>query len=869
MAGQEARSGCLLAVTRQWLIVLMLTLVGDAESTGGEQLYHQLGEPSVVTVVTATTGKAELARCIESVRAQLYHGAIQHIVVVDGDRFAPAVRALVGTLEPPASPSPPYASCPEAPHVKNSPCGAAEPPLGGGGPGPRWLDVVYLPFNMHGDGGRVYAAGPNMARGAYVSNLDEDNYYASDHIESLVKLLVDNELDWGYSLRTIAMLGQPLAHDRCESLGFLHDVWDWDGVTNFSAAHSKNHVDTNCYMARRPVALALANEWNCLPRHNDRCYLQAAADAYPAFGTTRSHTVFYDVDPATEKGLSILGFFSEGLKAMRERYRDTDGTMPWEVPANGGIGAPPSLPLHPACAGFTGDSVPFFCQPSLTHGDKLDLEEACDEGWSGPDCLDCAPGYTGDFCSRVVEPAPATVASAASSKNDAGELPASAALASTETNERHIKEKSKRKAKSRQHAYNGTEISIVLQQKVHQAEINALEQQARDSAADRGELLAALHNLAVSRATFVLSLSDSQQTGYNAESPGVTGRDWNEAVHALHRLIDAFPTDSAGLSLLSALLLHGADHSRSGSEPQQLQDIRESVRVMRHARRHNPNNRAIAQFYSDIIEVLDTSVSKSSLSVADNGSAREIVSLCSYSVPWQADTRLPSSPAATGDAADEIVGDENWKPLIYVIDGGNMLGTWLELSSDIATAACARSAAWVSDLACASAADAVVFDCPDGTVEQHATTKLLAETSGGKPRHQLWVLLCGESAGRMPLLTDAAFMGRFDIKVTHQPDADINFSYLPQQVEIFSEHPPQAKVHFANWIASNCVEHRQRKVQNLMAALCPLTGAVETDDSGGDNCRKVDCLGACLHNTPWPADGNGSALLHCSHAIMC
>ena len=42
-----------------------------------------------------------------------------------------------------------------------------------------------------------------------MSNLDEDNYLAPDHIGSLVTLLVEKQLDWGYSLRTLAMLGAP------------------------------------------------------------------------------------------------------------------------------------------------------------------------------------------------------------------------------------------------------------------------------------------------------------------------------------------------------------------------------------------------------------------------------------------------------------------------------------------------------------------------------------------------------------------------------------------------------------------------------------------------------------------------------------
>jgi|EP01049_Picozoa_sp_SAG25_P008455 hypothetical protein len=152
--------------------------------------FHQRGEPTVVSIVTATTGKSQLARAIESVRRQDYAAPIQHLILVDGPDFEAPVRAILAGLEHPPTTAP-YVRCPEAPHVRNSPC--AEDPdsaaavaaadsddaaaASAGWGGARWLDVVYLPFNMHGDGGRVYNAGPNLARGEFVGNLDEDNYY--------------------------------------------------------------------------------------------------------------------------------------------------------------------------------------------------------------------------------------------------------------------------------------------------------------------------------------------------------------------------------------------------------------------------------------------------------------------------------------------------------------------------------------------------------------------------------------------------------------------------------------------------------------------------------------------------------------------
>jgi hypothetical protein len=907
------------------LLLLLLLLAGAAaeEAEGADELYHQLGEPSVVTVVTATTGKAELARCIESVRSQDYRGAIQHIVVVDGERFAPAVRAVVAALEPAAAPPPPYASCPEAPHVKNSPCGAAPGGPEGSGVGPRWLDVVYLPFNMHGDGGRVYAAGPNFARGAYVSNLDEDNYYAPEHIGSLVDLLVEQELDWAYSLRTLAMKGDPLAHDRCESLGFLHEVWDWDGEPNFNAAHSQHHVDTNCYMARRPVALALATQWNCLPRHNDRCYLEAAASAYPSFGTTRSHTVFYDVDPATEKGLAILGFFSEGLRSINERYHShsgdddaegkADGLMPWERPENGGHGAPPPLPLHWACSGFTGDSVPFFCLPSLAASlsaqegeaalddgvaEQVAADDGCEEGWTGADCLQCAPGYSGDFCTRDSDggdsAAAAASAAAASAASAAGSETAEAeAVAKSPAKQSRRKGKGRSRDTKSKRLNDDGESLVIAQRRVRQGEIDSLLTQEQADPSAGAPSLATLHHLAVARAARVLSddhpssssaRQQQQGGGQGQEEEEEEEEDQQAAIHireaiqSLHQLIDAAPTEPAPLSLLSAVLYQrgtgsgasGAAGRRSlaaggsdGSSAWSLQGVREAVRVLRHARRHNPDDNAIATVYADALKALD----HHSWSGVVGGDDPVMASLCSYSTPWQADTRLPLPPAAAAAGGSDGDG-QRWKPLVYVFEGGNMLSTWLELSSEPSTAECAASATWVSDLACLSAADAVVFDCPDGTAEQHPTTTLLQAAAasggggGGKPRGQLWVLLCGESAGRLPLLTDTVFMSRFDIKVTHQPDADLKFSYVPRRAEIFIESAPRPKTHFANWIASNCVEHRVKRVQDLMAALCPLHSADggskddQADEGGLGACRKVDCLGGCLRNTAWPPEGS-------------
>ena len=103
-------SRCCSVPARLLQVLLVMAAAGYGGRAEFSEKYHQLGEPGVVTVVTATTGKAELARCVESVRAQRYRGAIQHLVVVDGEEFAEAARAALATLEQPAALSPPALS---------------------------------------------------------------------------------------------------------------------------------------------------------------------------------------------------------------------------------------------------------------------------------------------------------------------------------------------------------------------------------------------------------------------------------------------------------------------------------------------------------------------------------------------------------------------------------------------------------------------------------------------------------------------------------------------------------------------------------------------------------------------------------------
>ena len=125
-----------------------------------------------VSVITPTTGNPYLAECIESVRAQTYKN-IEHIVVVDGrERWNKAEEILLAA---------------------EFPNGVSE-------------HVCVLPYPTGTDrynGDRIYGALSFIANGDYFIFLDEDNALEPDHVEKLVALVKEKDLDWAFSLRKI------------------------------------------------------------------------------------------------------------------------------------------------------------------------------------------------------------------------------------------------------------------------------------------------------------------------------------------------------------------------------------------------------------------------------------------------------------------------------------------------------------------------------------------------------------------------------------------------------------------------------------------------------------------------------------------
>lgn len=223
-----------------------------------------------VAVITPTITTDMLSKAVESVANQSYDNVV-HYVVIDGKDHREYVSDIIA----------PYN------HIK----------------------AIYLDDNIGYDGWnghRVYAASPYLVNADAISFLDSDNWFEPDHIESMVKTLVDGKLQWCYSLRNIVdKAGNYLMRDDCESLG----KWEtWAGT---------RHIDTQCYLVKKDALLGVSHAWYD-QQTGDRPFYAAMNKHRPNYDCTRKYTVNYRLgsSPITVK----KEFFETGNAKMKEKY---------------------------------------------------------------------------------------------------------------------------------------------------------------------------------------------------------------------------------------------------------------------------------------------------------------------------------------------------------------------------------------------------------------------------------------------------------------------------------------------------------------------------------------------------------------------
>lgn len=245
-----------------------------------------------VSIITPTTGSSYLAECIESVRSQNYEN-IEHIIVVDGkERWERAEEILKAAEYPRQS--------------KEHLC-----------------ILPYATGTNRYNGHRVYGAATYFADGDYHIWLDDDNMISPNHVESLVKLVQEKNLDWAFSLRKIIDKDSKLVcFDDCESLG----LWA-------SILHPEDFfIDVNCYFVKKNVAVGMSPVWYRKFREPGQMEIDRAIAAVLMskqnnlkFDCTRDYTVKYRVG---NTGLSVqANFFLQGNAKMLERH---NGKLPWK-----------------------------------------------------------------------------------------------------------------------------------------------------------------------------------------------------------------------------------------------------------------------------------------------------------------------------------------------------------------------------------------------------------------------------------------------------------------------------------------------------------------------------------------------------------
>jgi len=220
-----------------------------------------LQTPFDVAVVMTTVVRRSIQQAIRSVFAQQFGGRIQILVGIDkweGERVI--LDALI-------------AECPS--HVAIT-----------------IVDLGYSTSRRRGGiypshyGGALKTILSYAANSRYVSYLDDDNWYAPDHVASMLKAAAGKA--WAFSLRHFVdgRSGEYLCPDTWESMGPGRGVY---------ADAQGGFVDTNCYLLDTQACYDVFPEW-AMTRYDggtggDRQILQRLAGR--PWGSNDAPTVFF------------------------------------------------------------------------------------------------------------------------------------------------------------------------------------------------------------------------------------------------------------------------------------------------------------------------------------------------------------------------------------------------------------------------------------------------------------------------------------------------------------------------------------------------------------------------------------------------
>jgi hypothetical protein len=228
------------------------------ESVGALQI------PFDFTVVMPTTLRSTIRDAIESVFAQDLRGRVQLLIGVDAPRGDLRLVEQVCRNVPPQ-------------HAVQLLYPGYSTSRRHGGAHPAW------------DGGALRTILSYLANSRYVAYLDDDNWYAENHLSSQYAALQGH--DWAYSLRWFVHPAsrRPICVDRWEAVG---------PVPQGTAVDPAGWVDPNCLAIDKLACEAVLRWWG-IPQRNNTHAMDADRNVYRVLRTefhgrgTNEATVFY------------------------------------------------------------------------------------------------------------------------------------------------------------------------------------------------------------------------------------------------------------------------------------------------------------------------------------------------------------------------------------------------------------------------------------------------------------------------------------------------------------------------------------------------------------------------------------------------
>ncbi len=259
--------------------------------------------PFDAAVIITTLLRPSLVEAVKSVYAQENTGRIQILIGVD--KSASEGSMPMGDLEL---------------LIQSAPGNVAV----------TFLNPGYSTSERHGgihenySGGAIHAILSFLANSHYLTYLDDDNWYAPNHIASLKNVI--GEKPWAFTHRYYVheVTGAVLVRDNIESLGPERGIH----VERFGG-----FVDTNCYMLHKPRAQSIFHLWSThVPGDSvrmscDRRIFNALRET--PYGDTGMPTVYYRINPADGMHPTRLESIPEEIRELH--YGKNAVEKAWEV----------------------------------------------------------------------------------------------------------------------------------------------------------------------------------------------------------------------------------------------------------------------------------------------------------------------------------------------------------------------------------------------------------------------------------------------------------------------------------------------------------------------------------------------------------